>query len=138
METAKAWKVPSLTIGKESVSVSVSRTILGREIPLDQVLKILGEGKSDLLKGFISQRTKRPFDAYLVFNAKTGKIGFEFPPREKKYPAKKTAAKAEDKKEKTVKTGKTAAARTTGKTTAAKSAGKSAKTAAAPKKPRKQ
>ena len=69
METAKAWKVPSLAIGKENAAVSVSRTILGREIPLDQVLKILAEGKSDLMKGFISQRTKRPFDAYLVFNA---------------------------------------------------------------------
>lgn len=75
METAKAWKIPSLTLGKEHAAVSVSRTILGREIPLDQVLKILAEGKSDLMKGFISQRTKRPFDAYLVFNAKTGKIG---------------------------------------------------------------
>lgn len=93
METAKAWKIPSLTLGKEHAAVSVSRTILGREIPLDQVLKILAEGKSDLMKGFISQRTKRPFDAYLVFNAKTGKIGFEFPPRERKYPAKNAAGK---------------------------------------------
>lgn len=44
METAKAWKIPSLTLGKEHAAVSVSRTILGREIPLDQVLKILAEG----------------------------------------------------------------------------------------------
>ena len=57
-------------------------------------MKIFTEGKSDLMKGFISQRTKRPFDAYLVFNPKTGKIGFEFPPREKKYPAKKAPAAA--------------------------------------------
>ena len=133
METAKAWKVPSLAIGKENAAVSVSRTILGREIPLDQVLKILAEGKSDLMKGFISQRTKRPFDAYLVFNAKTGKIGFEFPPREKKYPAKKAAAKSEDKEKasasKTARTSKTAG----------KGAGRSAKTAeAAPKKGKKQ
>ena len=133
METAKAWKVPSLAIGKENAAVSVSRTILGREIPLDQVLKILAEGKSDLMKGFISQRTKRPFDAYLVFNAKTGKIGFEFPPREKKYPAKKAAAKSEDKEKapasKTARTPKTAG----------KGAGRSAKTAeAAPKKGKKQ
>ena len=133
METAKAWKVPSLAIGKENAAVSVSRTILGREIPLDQVLKILAEGKSDLMKGFISQRTKRPFDAYLVFNAKTGKIGFEFPPREKKYPAKKAAAKSEDKEK--------ASASKTARTpkTAGKGAGRSAKTAeAAPKKGKKQ
>ena len=80
METAKAWKLPTLTAGKENTPVSVARTILGREIPLDQVLKILSEGKSDLMKGFISQRTKRPFDAYLVFNAKLGKIGFNSHP----------------------------------------------------------
>ena len=99
METAKAWKLPTLTVGKEHTPVSVARTILGREIPLDQVLKILSEGKSDLMKGFISQRTKRPFDAYLVFNAKLGKIGFEFPPREKKFPARKTGASGKNAKE---------------------------------------
>ncbi|MFR4416173.1 MAG: topoisomerase C-terminal repeat-containing protein [Akkermansia sp.] len=103
-------KVPSLAIGKENAAVSVSHH-LGREIPLDQVLKILAEGKSDLMKGFISQRTKRPFDAYLVFNAKTGKIGFEFPPRERKYPAKNAAGKTEGKAEKTGRT----AAKTAGK-----------------------
>ena len=125
METAKAWKIPSLTLGKEHAAVSVSRTILGREIPLDQVLKILAEGKSDLMKGFISQRTKRPFDAYLVFNAKTGKIGFEFPPRERKYPAKNAAGKTEGKAEKTGRT-------------AAKTAGKDSKSGGAAKKGRKQ
>ena len=86
-----------------------------------------------LVSTFISQRTKRPFDAYLVFNAKTGKIGFEFPPREKKYPAKKAAAKSEDKEK--------ASASKTARTpkTAGKGAGRSAKTAeAAPKKGKKQ
>ncbi|WP_151210941.1 hypothetical protein, partial [Akkermansia muciniphila] len=34
--------------------------------------------------GFVSQRTKRPFDAFLVLDFKTGKVGFEFPPREEK------------------------------------------------------
>lgn len=125
METAKTWKIPSLTLGKEHAAVSVSRTILGREIPLDQVLKILAEGKSDLMKGFISQRTKRPFDAYLVFNAKTGKIGFEFPPRERKYPAKNAAGKTEGKAEKTGRN-------------AAKTAGKDSKSGGAAKKGRKQ
>ena len=125
METAKAWKIPSLTLGKEHAAVSVSRTILGREIPLDQVLKILAEGKSDLMKGFISQRTKRPFDAYLVFNAKTGKIGFEFPPRERKYSAKNAAGKTEGKAEKTGRN-------------AAKTAGKDSKSGGAAKKGRKQ
>lgn len=93
METAKAWKLPSVLVGKEKKPLSVSRTILGREISLEQVTKILAEGKSDLLKGFISQRTKRPFDAFLVFSPKTGEIKFDFPPRvEKKTQDKKATS----------------------------------------------
>ncbi|MEG2810532.1 MAG: hypothetical protein RR889_07810, partial [Akkermansia sp.] len=55
-------------------------------------------GKTPLLKGFISQRTKRPFDAYLVLNFKTGKIGFEFDKTERK-PTRKTTSKTTAKKE---------------------------------------
>ncbi len=98
METAKFWRIPSLTVGKDKAPMSISRNILSREVPLEQVIKILTEGKSDLLKGFISQRTKRPFDAFLVFNVKTGKIGFEFQPREKKAAPAKDKATAEPKK----------------------------------------
>jgi len=50
--------------------------------------KLLADGKTDLLKEFVSNRTRRKFSAYLV--AKDGKVGFEF---EKKAPAKKAAAK---------------------------------------------
>ncbi len=102
METAKFWRVPGLVLGKEKQPMSISRTILSREVTLEQAIKILTEGKSDLLKGFISQRTKRPFDAFLVFNAKSGKIGFEFLPREKKSddaPKKKSPAKSAKKKQ---------------------------------------
>ncbi len=81
-ETEKAWKIPSLVYPKEPKGLSISRKILSREIPREQTLKLLSSGKSDLLKGFVSQRTKRSFNAFLVFDAKTGKIGFEFEPRE--------------------------------------------------------
>jgi len=50
--------------------------------------KLLAEGKTDLLKEFVSNRTRRKFSAFLV--AKDGKVGFEF---EKKAPAKKPATK---------------------------------------------
>jgi DNA topoisomerase III len=56
---------------------------------------LLGEGKTDLLKGFVSNRTKRKFDARLTFDAASGKIGFEFEPR----PAKKAAGKKDAAKE---------------------------------------
>ena len=48
----------------------------------------LVEGRTDLLKGFISNRTRRKFSAYLV--VQDGKVGFEF---EKKEPVKKPAVK---------------------------------------------
>ena len=51
---------------------------------------MITKGKTDLIKGFISNRTKRPFDAFLTFEPESGKVGFEFPPR----PAKKAAKKA--------------------------------------------
>jgi DNA topoisomerase-3 len=50
--------------------------------------KLLTEGKTDLLKEFVSNRTRRKFSAYLV--AKEGKVSFEF---EKKVPKKPAAKK---------------------------------------------
>jgi DNA topoisomerase-3 len=71
------------------------RIILQQEILPEQMAKLLNEGKTDLLPGFISQRTRRPFKAFLV-RGKDGKISFEFEERKAKPgAAKKTAAKAE-------------------------------------------
>ena len=64
------------------------KIILQQPIAAEQMTKLLAEGKTDLLKEFISNRTRRKFSAYLV--AKDGKVGFEF---EKKAPAKKPATK---------------------------------------------
>jgi DNA topoisomerase-3 len=63
------------------------RIILQQEILPEQMVKLLGEGKTDLLPGFISQRTRRPFKAFLV-RGKEGKISFEFEERKAKAPAK--------------------------------------------------
>ncbi|MFN3409031.1 MAG: DNA topoisomerase III [Limisphaerales bacterium] len=63
--------------------------ILQQPIEKAQVVKLLAEGKTDLLKGFVSNKTGRKFEAFLVL--KDGKVGFEFAPRERKYPAKKKA-----------------------------------------------
>ena len=62
----------------------MSKTILQCEIPPDQMRKMLLEGKSDLLKRFIS-RKGRPFDAVLTL--RNGKIGWEF----MKRPVRRTA-----------------------------------------------
>jgi len=58
------------------------KIILQQEISPEQVKKLLAEGKTDLLKGFVSNKTNRKFEAYLI--VKDGKTGFEFKPREKK------------------------------------------------------
>jgi DNA topoisomerase-3 len=58
------------------------KIILQQEISLEQVQKMLATGKTDLLKGFISKKTNRKFEAFLV--VKDGKTAFEFVPREKK------------------------------------------------------
>jgi DNA topoisomerase-3 len=69
------------------------RIILQQEILPEQMMKLLNEGKTDLLPGFVSQRTRRPFKAFLV-KGKDGKVSFEFEVRKAKAPAPgKVAAK---------------------------------------------
>ncbi|MDB5756878.1 MAG: topoisomerase, partial [Burkholderia sp.] len=63
------------------------RIILQQEILPEQMAKLLNEGKTDLLPGFVSQRTRRPFKAFLV-RGKDGKVSFEFEERKAKAPAK--------------------------------------------------
>ncbi len=65
------------------------RIILQQEILPEQMAKLLNDGKTDLLPGFVSQRTRRPFKAFLVLG-KDGKTGFEFEAR--KTPTKGKAA----------------------------------------------
>ena len=64
------------------------KIILQQPIEATQMQKLLGEGKTDLLKEFVSNRTRRKFSAYLV--SKDGKVSFEF---EKKVAKPKAPAK---------------------------------------------
>jgi DNA topoisomerase-3 len=60
--------------------------ILQQPIERAQVTKLLAEGKTDLLKGFVSNKTNRKFEAFLIY--KDGKVSFDFPPRVRKFPEK--------------------------------------------------
>ncbi len=72
----------------KACSFRVGKMILQREIPKEQVQKLITAGKTDLLHKFISKKG-RPFSAHL--RLEDGKVGFEFA---KKAPgAKKTGAK---------------------------------------------
>jgi DNA topoisomerase-3 len=66
-------------VPKGTCTFKMSKTILQREVPADQLKKMLTEGKSDLLRRFISKKG-RPFDAILTLSK--GKIGWEFAKRE--------------------------------------------------------
>ena len=72
-----------------------STIILQQAIDRTQMGKLLSEGKTEKLTGFVSKKTNRKFDAFLVM--KKGAITFEFPPREKKRGGPKEGAKEEPK-----------------------------------------
>ena len=102
--------------------VRISKTILQKEIPTEQGVKLFVEGKTELIPGFISKKG-RTFSAHLTLDRAKGKIGFEFAPRKnaekstgdddsnnapkkkvvKKSTRKKTTAKKATKKAKTKK-----------------------------------
>ena len=70
------------------------KVILQQEVGRADMTKLLATGRTDLLKGFVSNKTRRKFSAYLVRDAKTGKVGFEFEARTPRPAAGKPAAKA--------------------------------------------
>jgi DNA topoisomerase-3 len=53
------------------------REILQQPIEPEQMRKLLAEGRTDLLTGFVSSRTRRKFKAFLV-RQPDGRISFEF------------------------------------------------------------
>ena len=69
------------------------KIILQQPIAREQVTKLLQTGKTDLLEGFVSNKTRRKFKARLAWDPKEGKVGFEFEPRAAKTAAKTAPAK---------------------------------------------
>ena len=66
--------------------------ILSQTVSPEQMQKLLASGKTDLLDGFVSARTKRKFKAYLV-KTPEGKIGFEFEQRAPKAASSRASGK---------------------------------------------
>ena len=81
-ETPAAYMSKSALEGDEKKGLKISKLILSKEISPKNITQLLEDGKTELIKGFISKK-RRPFDAYLLL-AKSGKISFEFPPRKNK------------------------------------------------------
>jgi DNA topoisomerase-3 len=93
-QSEKAYHVPDIVTKKDPNGIRIGKTILHHDITVEQVIKLISTGRTDVIKGFVSNRTKRKFDAHLTFEPKDGKIGFDFPPRPAKKAAAKKAAKA--------------------------------------------
>jgi len=64
--------------GEWKQSFRMPRLMCKKEISRDQAVRLIENGKTDLIKGFIS-RKGRPFDAYLVRDG--ARVRWEFPPR---------------------------------------------------------
>jgi DNA topoisomerase-3 len=84
-ETPQSFVVRSVVDGEDKVLTRCSKRILSRDIPFEQFMKMLQTGKTDLLEKFWSQRTRRPFSAFLVLKDDMT-TGFEFMPRAPKDP----------------------------------------------------
>jgi len=63
--------------------VRIAKTILEKEIPTEQGIKLFVEGKTELMPGFRSKKG-RFFAAHLTLDKVSGKLGFEFAPRKTK------------------------------------------------------
>jgi DNA topoisomerase-3 len=84
----RAYACENAVATPKTCTFRVSKNILQREIPKEQVQKLVATGKTDLLHKFISKKG-RPFSAHLKVEG--GKVGFEF--AEKKPKAKKSTPK---------------------------------------------
>ncbi len=62
------------------VVFTLKKELCGREVPREEVMKLLETGRTELIPGFMSKRGM-PFGAYLVLSKTGAKAEFEFPPR---------------------------------------------------------
>ncbi len=83
-DTGSAWQCSNTPACK----FRMGKSLCQREVPREQVEKMIQDGKTDLIPRFISKKG-RPFSAFLALDKKSGKVGFEF--EERKPAAKKTA-----------------------------------------------
>jgi DNA topoisomerase-3 len=58
----------------------LSKRLCEVDLPVEQVRKLLTDGRTDLIENFVSKRGNK-FSAYLVLSPKQDKADFEFPPR---------------------------------------------------------
>jgi DNA topoisomerase-3 len=96
----KVYEFGSSYVCEHAVGANVScdfksgKVILQQPIAREQMTKLLASGATDLLEGFVSNKTRRKFKARLEWDAREGKVVFAFEPRPGRPPAKKTGGAA--------------------------------------------
>jgi DNA topoisomerase III len=80
-DTEEAYLCENTQAEKKACKLKIGKTVLDQPVDLEQARKLLTEGRTDLLDGFVSSKSGRSFKAFLVTGEK-GKVGWEFPPRE--------------------------------------------------------
>jgi DNA topoisomerase III len=94
---SRVFELPMAYVCERAVGPSKScdfrsgRVILQQTVQPEQMRKLLAEGRTELLRDFVSNRTRRKFAAYLI-RKPDGMIGFEFEPRRSAKSAKSAAA----------------------------------------------
>jgi len=84
-DTGTAWQCSNTSECK----FRMGKSLCQKEVPQEQVVKLIENGKTDLIPRFISKKG-RPFSAFLKLE--NGKVGFEF--EERKAAPKKAPARA--------------------------------------------
>ena len=87
----RAYACENAVAKEKTCTFRISKNILHREIPKEQVQKLISTGKTDLLPKFVSKKG-RPFSAHLKLE--NGKVGFEFAERKPKKSAPRKAVAA--------------------------------------------
>jgi DNA topoisomerase III len=80
-EGGSAYVCEQSQADKRPCKFKINKVILQQAIDRAQATRLLAEGRTDLLREFISAKTGRAFPAHLVVDD-SGKITFDFPPRE--------------------------------------------------------
>jgi len=62
----------------------VKKTICGKRITETQLMLLVTSGRTSVIKGFISPKNGKSFDAILKVNKETKETVFEFPQKSKK------------------------------------------------------
>lgn len=79
MENNKAYGCANWKEADGACKVTIWKNISGRDITPDEAKKLLVDGETEVLEGFVSKRTGKNFNAKLVLEE--GRAKFVFPER---------------------------------------------------------